>query len=192
MLPTPSAPTESSCRLRPSEALLAGERNGIKIEGYDLGNSPCDMTPSLVGGRIMVFDSTNGTKLARQFESFSHVAFGSLVSLTASVAFVREIGGDPIVACAGRLGDFSAEDALASGYLISKFMTGDCELNDAASFAVRLVEKSGELWRSWAGDSFHGRYLKSIGFEADVDFCLTIDRFGFVPVKREDKFVRGN
>jgi 2-phosphosulfolactate phosphatase len=171
--------------------LLAGERDGLKIEGYDLGNSPLEMTPEQVSGRTVIFDSTNGTKLARQFESFSHVAFGSLVSLSATIAFAAKSDADPIIACAGRLGTFSGEDALAAGLLISRLPKSGTGLNDAALFALRLVEKSGDHWREWAADSFHGRYLRSIGCAADVDFCLTIDRYDFVPIKHEDVFIRG-
>ena len=171
--------------------LLAGERDGVKIEGYDLGNSPMEMTPERIAGHTIIFDSTNGTKLARQFESFPHVAFGSIVSLSATVAFVARIASDPIIACAGRLGNFSGEDALAAGLLISRLPKSGTGMNDAALFAHRLVEHTGDDWRTWAADSFHGRYLRSIGYAADIDFCLTADRYEFVPVKQDDRFVRG-
>jgi 2-phosphosulfolactate phosphatase len=173
------------------KVLLAGERDGLKIEGYDLGNSPLEMTPEKVSGRTVIFDSTNGTKLARQFDAFEQVAFGSLVSLSATIAFAAKSKDDPIIACAGRLGTFSGEDALAAGLLISRLPKSGTGLNDAALFALRLVEQTGNQWRDWAADSFHGRYLQSIGCAADVDFCLTIDRYDFMPVKHEEAFIRG-
>jgi len=75
--------------------------------------------------------------------------------------------------------------------LLARLKSPDAEFSDAALFAVRLIEEAGEKWRAWAADSFHGRYLRSIGFMADLDFCLTLDRFDFVPVKSEGRFVRG-
>ena len=177
--------------LRGGNVLLAGERDGVKIEGYDLGNSPMEMTSELLAGHTVIFDSTNGTKLARQFESFEDVAFGSMVSLSASVAFAAQSSLDPLIACAGRLGNFSGEDALAAGFLVSRLRRERTEMNDAALFALRLVERSGDSWREWAADSYHGRYLRSIGYAADIDFCLTTDRYDFVPIKQDGKFVRG-
>src|SRR3954451_18736813 len=40
-------------------ALLGGERAGVRIEGFDLGNSPAEYTPDRVRGRTIVFTTTN-------------------------------------------------------------------------------------------------------------------------------------
>src|SRR5947208_10202296 len=45
----------------PGTALLGGERRGVMIPGFDLGNSPGDYTAEVVGGKIVVFTTTNGT-----------------------------------------------------------------------------------------------------------------------------------
>ena len=173
-------------------AVLAGERKGLKIPGYDLGNSPREMTPDTVGGRTVIFNSTNGTKLLRRLAGFEHVAVGSLVSLSATLSYATQFNVHPIICCAGREGTFSAEDTLAAGLLISKLRPSDGDLDDAATFARRLVESSGEKWRDWAKSSFHGRYLASIGLADDLDYCLTVDRFDFVPVLSGDKIVRNS
>ena len=172
--------------------VMAGERKGFKIPGYDLGNSPREMTPETVGGRPVIFNSTNGTKLLRRLAGFEHVAVGSLVSLSATLAYAAQFETHPIICCAGREGTFSAEDILAAGLLISKLRPSDGDLDDAATFARRLVESSGEKWRDWAKSSFHGRYLASIGLADDLDYCLTVDRFDFVPVLSGDKIVRNS
>ena len=41
------------------ELLLAGERHGLPLEGFDLGNSPKEFTA--IPGRRVVFTTTNGT-----------------------------------------------------------------------------------------------------------------------------------
>src|SRR5688500_5209786 len=46
----------------PGEALLGGEREGRKIEGFDLGNSPSEYTPAAVEGKVLIFSTTNGTR----------------------------------------------------------------------------------------------------------------------------------
>jgi 2-phosphosulfolactate phosphatase len=170
-------------------ALIAGERDGLKREGYDLGNSPFEMTAETVSGKTIIFDSTNGSKLVRKFETFHHVAVGSLVSFGATLDFVRGFAAEPIIACAGRVGTFSGEDALAAGLLLIQLRTRDEVLDDAALFARRLAERAGEEWKTWAANSYHGRYLRSLGWSADVEFCLTTDRYEFVPVLEGDRLV---
>lgn len=69
-----ASPEEVRTKLRRLEAargsrdklLLGGERFGLKIEGFDLGNSPLEYTPETVGGRIILFSTTNGTRTLRR------------------------------------------------------------------------------------------------------------------------------
>src|SRR5262245_62581204 len=48
-----AAARERAAALAPSPVLLAGERGGDPIDGFDLGNSPLDCTPERVGGRTL-------------------------------------------------------------------------------------------------------------------------------------------
>ena len=172
------------------DIVMAGERSGLKIKGYDLGNSPREMTPEIVAGHPMIFNSTNGTKLLRRFDKFKNVAVGSIVSLTATVDYLSRFGEDPILCCAGREGTFSAEDTLAAGLIISRFRNGNLKLDDAAEFACRLVDLSEGRWLEWARNSYHGRYLATIDLAEDLDYCLAIDKFDFVPIKKNNVIVR--
>jgi 2-phosphosulfolactate phosphatase len=171
------------------DVVLAGERDGYKIKGYDLGNSPHEMTPDRVSGRPVIFNSTNGTRLLRRFADFKTVAIGSFVSLTSTVAYLSGFDDDPVICCAGREGKFSAEDTLAAGMILYRLGKKPDRLDDAANFARRLVEISNGKWREWARNSFHGRYLASIGLAADLDACLSIDKFDFLPVKSQGVFI---
>lgn len=172
--------------------VMAGERAGLKIEGYDLGNSPREMNPEKVSGRPVIFNSTNGTKLLRRFADFEHVGVGSLVSLSATVKYLTNFNTDPVLACAGREGTFSAEDTLAAGLIISRLEKSDTDLDDASISARRLVELSEGRWREWARNSFHGHYLASIGLADDLDVCLSIDAHDFIPIKPGEVIVRGD
>jgi len=172
------------------KAVLAGERKGLKIDGYDLGNSPREMTSDRVAGRPVIFDSTNGTKLLRRFDGFENVVIGSLVSLSAAVSWLKEMGMDPVFCCAATEGKFSGEDTLAAAMIISRLTKLSAEKDDAAIFAERLLQSAGSSWRNWAKNSFHGKYLASLGLTEDLDFCLSVDRFDFVPVKIGNKIVR--
>src|SRR3954451_16770266 len=54
-----------SSRYEPGTVVLGGGRGGLPIAGFDLGNSPGDCQPANVGGRTLVFTTTNGTKAMR-------------------------------------------------------------------------------------------------------------------------------
>ncbi len=172
-----------------NQAILAGERDGFKIEGYDLGNSPLEMTPDILTGRQVIFNSTNGTRLLRRFESYENVIVGSIVSLTATINLLSRQTVDPVICCAATVGRFSTEDVLAAGLIIERLARDESELDDAAAFAQRLIAAAGDLWLEWSKNSLHGRYLASIGLGADLDFCLDSDRYDFVPMKKGDLII---
>lgn len=172
------------------DVVLAGERGGLRIDGYDLGNSPREMTPETVADRAVIFNSTNGTKLLRRFADFPHVAVGSFVCLSAVIAYLRQFDTDPILCCAGQVGRFSTEDTLAAGHIISRLGQPEDDLDDASLFARRMVEMAGDRWRGWAKNSSHGQLLTSLGLADDLDFCLTIDKYDFVPVATADRIMR--
>ncbi|MCP4566954.1 MAG: 2-phosphosulfolactate phosphatase [FCB group bacterium] len=175
-----------------SVPVMAGERSGFRIEGYDLGNSPREMLPDNVSGKTVIFNSTNGTKLLRRFDHFETVIVGSFVSMMATVDYLSRFENDPVVCCAGTVGRESNEDTLAAGLLISSLDRPESVLDDAAVSAVRLVQNSQGDWVKWARHSFHGRYLASIDLAEDLDFCLDLDRFHFVPVKSGEVLVRSD
>ena len=172
------------------DLIMAGERNGYRIEGYDLGNSPLEMTSKKLAGRTVLFNSTNGTRLLRRFDLFENVFMGSFVTFTATVNKLREFNVDPVICCAGTNGKYSTEDVLAGGMIVSALNKSDDEKNDAALAAERLLGAAGDNWREWARNSFHGCYLASIGLEKDLEFCVNLDLFDFALVKRGKSLVR--
>ncbi len=184
---------DEAARLKASlgdRAVLAGERGGHRIDGYDLGNSPLAITPEAVSGRPVIMNSTNGTKLLRRFAEFDHVVVGSVVAASAVARHLRYYDADPIFAAAATEGRFSAEDTLAAGLIISRLDRPQEEMDDAAAAAVRLVTLSDGDWVTWSAQSRHGRYLQSIGFGEDLPYCLEPDRFDFVGIKNNGRIVR--
>jgi phosphosulfolactate phosphohydrolase-like enzyme len=64
--------------------LLAAERDGQVVEGYDFGNSPFSYTTEKVGGRTVVLTTTNGTKALHMARKRAHqVVMGSFLNLQA-------------------------------------------------------------------------------------------------------------
>jgi 2-phosphosulfolactate phosphatase len=182
-------------------AVLGGERGGRRIEGFDLGNSPREYTPETVGGRTVVFTTTNGTKALRHGESAKRVLLAGFVNLS---AVVQALTADETIhlLCAGTRGEITGEDVLLAGAIVAR-LTGDesigkkspanleanFSLNDQARIAVAC-------WLRLAGDrqvvartllirelrsAQGGRDLIDLGFDADIEAAAQIDRFDTVP-----------
>src|SRR5213083_2607015 len=62
ILPAASPEEAAALRRQHPGALLCGERESLKIPGFDLGNSPLEYDPARVAGRTLIFCSTNGSR----------------------------------------------------------------------------------------------------------------------------------
>src|ERR1700747_1548567 len=93
---------------------LAGERGGIPLEGFDLGNSPAEFKE--IRGKSVVITTTNGTVALHRVRSAKRVYVGALLNLD-SLARVLDSEGSAsvLIVCAGTGDDFALEDAVAAG-----------------------------------------------------------------------------
>jgi len=184
---TPLASTGEALarRAREPNALACGERDGRIVPGFDLGNSPLEYTPERVGGRTLLFASTNGSLAMRAALAFPRRLLGAFVNAS---AVLRAIAGerDVTVICAGKLGGFALEDTAFAGWLCARLAADGATLADAgARLAVSIAPADPAGVRAVVEGSSHGRYLRSLGpeFARDVEFCGTLDvvdrAFGF-------------
>jgi 2-phosphosulfolactate phosphatase len=170
-------------------ALLAGERGGERISGFALGNSPGEMTPEAVGGKIVVMSTTNGTPAIRAADGGGPVLIGAATNFRAVVGRARELVGDDgaiAILCAGRERGFALEDAYAAGRfaqaLIPPGGRSGVELNDAAIAALELIKRYGDKWKHAVAASTAARELTAKGFKDDVVAVTEVDRHDVVPV----------
>src|SRR3954470_24949714 len=128
---------------------LAGERRMLKMEGFDLGNSPVEHTAEVVEGKTVLLTTTNGTKALLAVQGARDVVVASYVNLTAVSAMLRTAlrgGADVTLVCAGQERQFALEDAGCAGryvHAIAKRLPG-LEMNDAAMAAMMIDKKYGE------------------------------------------------
>lgn len=177
------------------EAVLGGERDGLKIDGFDLGNSPAEYNRAAVGGKTLVFTTTNGTKAMRHCRQARRLVLGAFVNATAVVDAVR---GEPSlrILCAGTRGEVTREDVLCAGLLADCLLRGSdaagmaCEVNDqlliarGAWQAFRHGLAGDDAVRGLSAalrDTQGGRNLQRIGLDRDIDAAAQLDRFNLVP-----------
>jgi len=182
----PTALPEEAVKLASSlgreDTLLCGERKGLKIEGFDLGNSPSEYTREVVEGKQLVLSTTNGSRAFLAAEHAERVLAASLLNLSA-VAKALEGVERLAVICAGREDRFSMDDALCAGLLLQKLLDGvqgEVELNDAG----RVVQDMAEKYKpdeAFLRSARSGKALESIGMDGDLAFCASLDRHFVVP-----------
>ncbi|MDX1675481.1 MAG: 2-phosphosulfolactate phosphatase [Longimicrobiales bacterium] len=176
--------------------LLAGERKGLPIEGFDLGNAPAEFTREAVGDTSLVMATTNGTRafmaVAERYaaKEGAGILAGALLNLTAVAETTTEAGTDVAIVCAGREGRFGLDDALCAGALVRALEAADPILNDAGRAARRLIGRKQDLASALA-DTAAGRYLEGIGHGEDVALCAQLDRTDVVPGFRDRKITAG-
>lgn len=180
---------ELRLRLGTDVALLAGERDGRKIENFHLGNSPAEFTEETVGGKIIIMTTTNGTAVFVRAAAAGQVVAGALVNVTAVSKFVSEAGRDVIILCSGREGSFSIEDTLCGGMLIHLLSQGfkGVTYNDAGSLALLLYRSNKGAIRETIRQGEHGRFLSQIGFGGDIVIASEIDAIPIVPLLRDGR-----
>ncbi len=164
--------------------LLAGERGGKLIDGFDLSNSPAEFTPARVSGKTIILTTTNGTaalvrgRLARQLIVGGIINAGKIVEHIAT-AEIEHV----LIVCAGHERSFSQEDAVCAGLLVDGLSRHrPVTLADGARAAQRLYEATGGDLLGALRESDHGRALIELGYEADLGICAALDTIPVVPI----------
>jgi 2-phosphosulfolactate phosphatase len=167
----------------PGKALLAGERAGERIAGFDLGNSPLEFTAERVAGSTIVLTTTNGTAAMLAAAAAPVAAVAALSNVGAAGRWALAQERDVTLLCAGEEGAFSLEDAVCAGLLVGRLAAAapGCRLTDAALAALRLGERYAPRLGQLAEDSSWGRRLVANGRGSDVAVCLRLGGSEIVP-----------
>ncbi len=168
--------------------LLAGERRGETIDGFDLGNSPIEVSSPRVCGRTVLLTTSNGTRALLAARTAAAIGVAGFVNLAAAAAWAAAHGLPVALACAGERGAVSLEDQVCAGLLASQLAEAapGRRLTEAAREAARVAERYGKDLGQLREDSPWARHLIRTGRGRDVDACLSLDTSTVVPVYRAD------
>lgn len=167
--------------------LLGGERQGLRIDGFDLGNSPREYSPEVVGGKKLVITTTNGTRAMRMATGAQQLIVAGFANLLAVSKYLRAQERDVVIICSGREGSFSLEDAVCAGAL-AKAVDPDTQA-DAARTALVLHKSAGKNLAAFIASSEHARYLDSIGMSEDVEFCSRTSWTDVIPSLQDGRLL---
>jgi 2-phosphosulfolactate phosphatase len=194
VIPTdgPGEAGEMRLKIGADMTVVAGERDGIKLESFNFGNSPTEFTRESVGGKYVVMTTTNGTGILSKSYKSDAVIAGALVNMTKVADRVARANRDVVVVCSGQEGGFSIEDTICGGMLIHLLNTvhqKQVTVNDAGSLALLLYRTNKTAIRQTLEQGEHGRFLTSIGFGGDVAIASDVDSIPVVPVLRDGRLV---
>lgn len=170
--------------------LLAAERDGSVVEGFDFGNSPFSYTKEKVAGKTIVLTTTNGTHALHLSRSAKKIAIGSFLNLTALSSWLNTQNENVLLVCAGWKNNFNLEDTLFAGAVIEQLKDKGFVLDDAAIAANDLFQVGKSDINEYLKKTSHGERLKKLGIEKDIEFCLQVDLTTAIPVLEGEKLVK--
>jgi 2-phosphosulfolactate phosphatase len=154
------------------EGLLGGERDAVRIEGFDVGASPREFVEPR--DEPLILSTTNGTRaILTAAAACEEVLIGSLLNLRAVAEAVHAHGRDVVVVCAGYKGGFAFDDAYCAGRIVAEL---EATRSDAAVAAEVLARAFPD-----AADGINARTYGPPGLEADIAFCARESVLDVVP-----------
>jgi 2-phosphosulfolactate phosphatase len=173
-------------QMRVGKVLLAGERNGLPLPGFDLGNSPRLFTPRRCAGVTLVLTTSNGTRTIHRCAKAARTLVAGFVNYSAVCEQLQNDKRPVCIVCAGD-GDVTLEDTLLAGALVDFLCDlGSIRLNDGARLAWDCFETHGLCLRGALELSRGAQGLKQLGFDEDIEAASRIDAFALVPELRPD------
>lgn len=173
--------------MRAGRVLLAGERGGLPVPGFDLGNSPREYTRKLCRGTAIVLTTTNGTRALLRAAEAARVLVASFVNFSAICEQLRHDVRPLHIICAGTEGEIALEDTVLAGALVDFLCdTFDLKLNDSARVAWDSFEHHGCVLQGALEVSRGGAILKRLGYDEDIRTAAQVDQFHLVPELRRE------
>lgn len=170
--------------------LLAAERDGSVVDGFDFGNSPFSYTKEKVAGKTIVLTTTNGTHALHLSRSAKKIVIGSFLNLTALSTWLNTQNENILLVCAGWKNNFNLEDTLFAGAVVDQLKDKGFVLDDAAIAANDLFQAGKHDINVYLKKTSHGERLKKLGIEKDIEFCLQIDLTTAIPILEGEKLVK--
>jgi 2-phosphosulfolactate phosphatase len=185
VIPVAEIPEALEWRRKEPSVLLAGERNGLRIDAsqtggveFDLGNSPREFTADHVAGRTIVLSTTNGSRALRACARAKVVLAACFLNLDATARHLQAHPAETILLiCSGTFDQTAYEDVLAAGALAATIWpSSNRYAADSATIARQIYEQSASDLPAAIALSRNGRrLLAQPELRDDVAFCLQRD-----------------
>ena len=169
--------------------LVAAERNGKIVSGFNLGNSPLEYIDNdKLKNRSLVMTTTNGTKSIEYVKGADSVILASFLNVNAVVKYILEQNKDIIIICSGWKDRVCLEDMLLAGMICDNLTTNKSILTtqDSVILVIELYKKSRKDMANFIRRS---AYFKRMNLKEDIEYCLQLNTMNIVPILCNESFV---
>lgn len=185
----PVASVEECKALQAKGLPAAAERDGSKVAGFDLDNSPFSYMAENLKNKTIAVTTTNGTHALVKSLSAETVLVGAFLNISAVSQFIIDSNRDTVVVCAGWKGNFNLEDTLFAGALATKVKDNFDIGQDSTIAAINLYESNKNDLLTFVNKSQHVKRLANLNIHKDIAFCLSFDEYKSLPVYKENRLV---
>ena len=172
--------------------LVAAERQGKVVEGFEFGNSPYSYINKDLSGKTLVITTTNGTKAFHTAKKAKNVVIGSFINLDALCNYLKDQQKNILLLGSGWKNKFCLEDTICSGAIVDQLLsTGDFISEDDSSIAAKYLYLSArENYFGYLKSSSHRRRLRDLNLNEDIKYCLNPNQTDVVPIRKDNYLIK--
>ena len=172
--------------------IVAAERKGQVVEGFEYGNSPYSYMNKDLSGKTLVITTTNGTKAFHTAKRAKSVVIGSLINLDALCNYLKDQDKNILLLGSGWKNKFCLEDTICAGAVVEQLLsTGNFSSEHDSSIAAKYLYLSArENYFGYLKSSSHRRRLRDLNLNEDIKFCLNPNQTDVIPIRKENYLVK--
>ncbi|GGF63477.1 2-phosphosulfolactate phosphatase [Wenyingzhuangia marina] len=171
---------DEAIALKKQGYLVGGERDGVKVDGMDVDNSPLSFLDGKYADKKFAISTTNGTKAVETSLDANEIIIGTFANLTAVCEYIAQSDLDVLMVCAGWKGKMSTEDLMFAGAVIATLPEEYCS-TDSADIAKSYFLKYALNYKDKLDTCEHAFRLKKLNKQENIDFCVEKDLYTIIP-----------
>lgn len=151
--------------------ILAGERHGKILPGFDTGNAPSLLEALNPAGKTVVHTTSAGTQGIANAVNATEILGASLLTAKATAEYIKRSGAtDVSLVCMGLEALAPVEEDTLCAEYIKSLLEGD---------PIPMADRIEEL-KYTSGAKFFDKAQNDVFPEADFHICTQLDKFDFV------------
>lgn len=186
----PVATIEEALQYKQQGMLAGAERDAVKLDGFDFGNSPYDYMGSHVKDKTIALTTTNGTQAIEAARNAYKVVIGSFLNIDVLCDWLIKQNRNVLLLCSGWKNKFNMEDSLFAGAVTQQIIdkSTNYRLGDGCLALKYLYQIGKERPTKFLNYSSHKERFAKLNLKKDIRYCLMPNSAPVVPVL-EGKFL---
>jgi len=162
--------------------LVAAERNGSIVPGFDLGNSPLLYHNKDFKNKSLVITTTNGTSaIEKSKHADKGMVLASFLNCNAIVNYLtNRVEDNILIVCSGWKGRFCIEDLLLAG-LLSKSLISKQSFSNHSDSILLAINTYNSAYPNLLSFLKSSSYMNRMNLQKDIEYCLQTNIMNIVP-----------